>query len=123
MDKTAISSYKALVAQYGTPINDGDFKCLRSYADEHHIRLSGFRDFVGDISVIKTVIDDISEIAVDFPLILDEKMGICLELNYGLGTDFATTERGYMIHLNAGYFSNLKELEREYDEAVSTEGR
>ncbi len=122
MDKTAISSYKALVAQYGTPISVEDFKALRSFATERKIRLSGFKDFVGDIETIKKVIDDIAEIAVDFPLILDEKCGIRLELDYGLGTDFATTESGHIIHLNAGYFSNLKELEREYEEAVS-EGR
>ena len=63
--KTAMSSYKAQVEQYGKPISDEKFKELREYANGHGIRLSGFKDFVGDIDVIKIVIDDICEIAED----------------------------------------------------------
>ena len=121
-DMIAMSSYKNLVAQYGTPISDADYKKLRKYADDHRIKLSGFKDFVGDIDTIKIVIDDICEIAEDFPLILDEKRGIWLELDYNLGTDFATTESGHIIHLNAGYFANIKELDQEYMFAIE-EGR
>ena len=118
----AISGYKALVAQYGTPILDEQFKELREYANDHKIKLSGFKDYVGDIAVMKTVIDDISEIARDFPDILDDRDGIWLELDYGLGTDFATTRSGHIIHLNAGYFSDVEELQSEYNAAVA-EGR
>ena len=110
------------MAQYGKPISYVDFKTLRDYANEHKIRLSGFKDFVGDVETIKTVIDDIAEIAADFPLILDEKYGIWLELDYGLGTDFATTESGHVIHLNAVYFANIEELSETYDGSV-LEGR
>ncbi|MBQ9437315.1 MAG: hypothetical protein IJU50_03200, partial [Lachnospiraceae bacterium] len=53
------------------------------------------------------------------PKILDEKNGIWLELDYNLGTDFATTESGHIIHLNAAYFSNLEMLEKDYESCVS----
>ena len=122
MEKAAISSYKALVARYGTPISDKLFHELRDYAMKRGIKLSGFKDFVGDIQTIKIVIDDICQIAEDFPRILDEKVGIWLELDYNLGTDFATTEAGHIIHLNGGYFSNIEVLEEEYDSAIA-EGR
>ena len=118
--KAAMSSYKAQVEQYGKPISDGKFKELRQYANGHGIRLSGFKDFVGDIDVIKMVIDDIREIAEDFPAILDERNGIELELDYNMGTDFATTMAGHIIHLNAVFFSNLKMMEEEYGEGVNS---
>ena len=120
--KSAMSSYKAQVEQYGVPISKEKFQELRSYAEEHGIRLSGFKDFVGDIEVIKTVVDDICEIAQDFPKILDERNGIWLELDYDLGTDFATTESGHIIHLNAVYFSDMRILRKDYGEGVK-EGR
>ena len=121
-NKSAMSSYKAQVEQYGVPISKEEFHELRSYAERHGVKLSGFKDFVGDIEVIKTVIDDIFEIAQDFPEILDERNGIWLELDYNLGTDFATTESGHIIHLNAVYFSNLEILKEDYSECV-TDGR
>ena len=120
--KSAMSSYKAQVEQYGVPISKEGFQELRSYAKGHGIKLSGFKDFVGDIKVIKTVVDDICEIAQDFPKILDERNGIWLELDYNLGTDFATTESGHIIHLNAVYFSDMKILSKDYGEGVK-EGR
>ena len=77
-DKAAMSSYRAQVEQYGTPISEDQYKALRNYAEQNGVKLSGFKDFVGDIKVIQTVIDDIIEIAEDFPKILNEKLGICL---------------------------------------------
>ena len=74
------------------------------------------------IEIIKTVIDDICEVAKDFPEILDERNGIWLELDYNLGTDFATTESGHIIHLNAVYFSDMNILVKDYHDGVA-EGR
>ena len=116
--KTSMSSYKAQVDQYGIPISSEDFKKLREYANQHGLKLSGFKDFVGDIETIKTVIDDICSIAEDFPEILDDRNGIWLELDYNLGTDFATTMGGHIIHLNAVYFSNLNMMISDYNECV-----
>lgn len=120
--KEALSSYRAQVEKYGKPISENLYKELYDFATEKGVRLSGFRDFVGDIDVIKTVIEDIVDIAIDFPLILDERKGICLELDYDMGTDYATTISEHIIHLNAVYFSDLIMLEDDYQEGV-VEGR
>ena len=111
--------YKAQIEKYGTPISRDLYLELRKYADEHRIRITGFRNFVGDIETIKTVIDDICEIAVDFPEILDKRMGIVLELDYDMNEeDFATTDSGHVIHLNAAYFSDRKILSEAYKESA-----
>ena len=115
----SMSSYKAHVEKYGTPISDAQFKTLRSYAESENIRLSVFKDFVGDIETIKLVIDDIAEIARDFPKILDGKEGVILELDYNLGSDFATTVSGHIIHLNGGYFADVDEMQEEYADGVA----
>lgn len=117
-----MSSYKAQVVKYGTPISKGLYQELFAYAENRNIKLSGFKDFVGDIEIIKQVVDDIDIISKDFPLILDEKSAVVLELDYNLGTDFATTQFGHIIHLNAVYFSNLQILIDDYNEGVE-EGR
>lgn len=109
--------YKAQIEKYGTPISRDLYLELRKYADEHRIRITGFRNFVGDIETIKTVIDDICEIAVDFPEILDKRMGIILELDYDMNdADFSTTDSGHVIKINAGYFSDIDKLEQDYIE-------
>ena len=121
-DKQAMASaYKAQIAKYGTPISEEQYKELRKYAEDHRIRLSGFKDYVGDINTIKTVVDDICEIAVDFPKILDVKKGVILDLDYGLPDgDFATTDlSGHIIHLNAGLFGDLERLQSEYRNAMN----
>ena len=115
-DRKAMSSaYKAQIAKYGTPISEEQYRELRKYADENKIKISGFRNFVGDVETIKTVIDDICEIAFDFPAILDDRKGIILELDYDMrDEDFATTDSGHVIHINAGLFSDRNKLESEY---------
>ena len=69
MIKASMSAYKAQIEKYGIPISSAQYEELRSYASEHSIVLSNFRDYTGDISTIKLIIDDIFEIAYDFPLI------------------------------------------------------
>ena len=120
LNKNAMSNAsKAQVAELGTPISADTYKELRKYADTHKIKLSGFRNFVGNIEIIKTIIDDISEISCDFPGIIDEKSGICLELDFDMkDEDFATTGSGHIVHLNALYFCNFDRLTETYDMAV-----
>lgn len=52
-DKAAMSSYKAQVEQYGTPISEDQYKALRNYAEQNGVKLSGFKDFVGDIRLFR----------------------------------------------------------------------
>jgi hypothetical protein len=109
------NAHKIQVRELGTPITDELYKELRGYGINHRIRISGFRNYIGNIEIIKTIIDDISEIAKDFPLILDEKTGIVLELDYDMkDEDFATTGSGHIIHLNASYFCDIEKLRESY---------
>ena len=105
--------------QYGSRIAREEYNELREYADKHKILLSGFHNYVGDIETIKTVIDDISEIAKDFPRILEEKNRVLLLLDFDMSDDsFATTDSDHWIHLNAGYFMDLDRLKESYAEDV-----
>ena len=79
--------YKTQVGEFGIPITDEQYKELRSYAVAHGIRITGFRNYVGDIETIKIIIDDISEIARDFPKILDVRFGVVLELDFDMNDD------------------------------------
>ena len=84
-DRQAMSAaYKAQIEKLGIPISAGRYRELREYADENRIRISGFRNFVGDIETIKKILDDIYEIGQDFPKILDERAGVVLELDYDM---------------------------------------
>lgn len=113
------NAHKAQVEELGTPISGDLYKELRDYANKHSIKISGFRNYVGDIETIKTVINDISEIAEDFPRIIDERNGVVLELDFDMkDEDFATTGSGHVIHLNALYFCNLELLKKAYRDAV-----
>ncbi len=119
-DRPAMANaHKTQVEEFGAPISEGDYRELRNYAKDQNIRISGFRNYVGDIEAIKTVIDDIREIAEDFPKIIDERNGIVLELDFDMKKeDFATTGSGHVIHLNAFYFCNLQLLKQAYSDAV-----
>ena len=118
--KAAMSNaYKTKVAEFGTPISAKEYEEFRTYAAARKIRISGFRNYVGDIETIKTIIDDINEVGLDFPRILDERSGVVLELDFDMkDEDFATTDSGHAIHLNASYFCDVKKLEKVYNEAV-----
>ena len=119
INKAMSIAHKAQIDQYGMPISQNQFDDLRNYANLNGVRLSGFRNYVGDTGVIKLVIDDISEIAMDFPRILDEKCGIVLELDYDMDDDdFATTDSGHVIHINAGLFADIEKLKVFYSECV-----
>ena len=113
------NAHKAKVSVFGNSISEQEYKELRVYADAHGIRISGFRNYVGEIETIKRVIDDINEIGQDFPKILDEKTGVVLELDFDMSDDdFATTDSGHVIHLNATFFCDTDRLKAEYDSAV-----
>ena len=116
--KTAMANaYKAQMQKYGTPITKEQYIELRRYANDHGLLLSGFKNYVGDIDIINVVIDDISDIAKDFPLILEEKNRVQLILDFDMSDgDFATTDSGHWIHLNAEYFMNLDKLKNSYAE-------
>ena len=113
-----MSSFKSQIEKYGNPISKEVYSELAEYAGKRNVHLSGFKDYVGDIKVIEAVIDDICVIAEDFPMIISGKNAIELKLDYDMGTDFATTKHKHIIHLNAGYYSKLEILIRDYNVGV-----
>lgn len=99
-------------------ISKEEYLELRNYANERRIRLSGFKKFSGDISIIKELIDDIIIIAKDFPLILEGRKRLELNLDIWCSDDvFATTEN-HLVYINANLFSDVSYLEAEYSLAV-----
>jgi hypothetical protein len=68
-----MSSYREQILKYGNPVSKSEYERLRSYAEENEIRLSCFKEFVGDINIIMQVIDDIRVVAKDFPKIIGKK--------------------------------------------------
>lgn len=118
-DIQKMTSYKSQIEKIGIPISSEEYHELSAYAKLNNIILSGFKDYVGNINTIKQIIDDIIIIAADFPLLISDKHGITLELDYNMGTDFATTVSNHIIHLNAVYYSNLEVLITDYNDGVS----
>lgn len=114
-----MSSYREQILKYGNPVSKSEYERLRSYAEENEIRLSCFKEFVGDINIIMQVIDDIRVVAKDFPKIIGKKTGIVLELDYNMGIDYATTVDRHVIHLNGAYYSDINVLTDDYNSCVA----
>lgn len=120
MSEYKLSIPKSKIAELGSQISDDDYNTLSTYAKEHGVKLSCFQAYVGDITVIEEMIDDIVVVAQDFPKILTGKTAIVLELAYDLDDDdFATTRARHIIRINAKSFSDLAALNAEYKEAVN----
>lgn len=95
-------------------ISREEYKELMDHARLHNVKLENFKRFSGDISLIKEMIDDISLIAQDFPMILNTRKSVVVRLDENSPEDdFATTDR-HLISINAKIFNNRKYLENEY---------
>lgn len=104
----------ASYGKYSKCISKDEYNELMRYASERNIKLEGFKKFSGDIKLIKEAIDDIVEIAKDFPKILTERRSIVLRFDEHLSaSDFATTNR-HLISINGDIFNNSDYLKREY---------
>ncbi len=115
----AIKGYKALIERYGKPITKEEYKELKEYSDEHHVRISGFKEYVGNIENIKAAIDVIAIIATDFPRILDDRNGVVLQLDYGMGEEDIAEVNEHIMSLNAIYFCNFSFLKESYAEGTA----
>ena len=104
----------ASYGKYSTCITKDEYKELMSYANERKVKLEGFKKFSGSRDLIKEAIDDIVEIAKDFPKILTDRKSIVLRFDEYLSEkDFATTNR-HLISINGNIFNNRKYFEHEY---------
>lgn len=100
--------------KYATCISKDEYRELMNYALERKVKLEGFKKFSGSIELIKESIDDIVEIAQDFPKILSERKSVVLRFDEHISErDFATTNR-HLISINGNIFNNREYLECEY---------
>ena len=96
-------------------ISQSQYKELSEYARDRGIGLEGFKQFDGDMQVIKQAIDDADEIAVRFPEIKTGKKKITISLDENMDPDDFAVTRGHIIHVNADAFRNVDTLSKEYD--------
>jgi hypothetical protein len=102
----------------GEKISNADFKEVMKYGRDKGIRLSGFKQFDGDIQTIKDIVDDVNQIAEDYPLIKEGKKSITILLDESLdANDFAVT-RNHIICINANAFRDTERLAEEYKKLV-----
>jgi len=102
-------------SKYSYCISKDEYRELTSYANEKKVKLEGFKQFSGEISIIKEMIDDIILIALDFPALLVGKKSITLVWDENSPeNDFATTLH-HRILINSKVFSDKKYLEKEYN--------
>ena len=104
--------------QKQTKITKEEYRELMQYASDKGIALSGFKQFDGDIGLIKETIDSANEIADRFPEIKTGNKKLTIELSaYMPSDDFATTS-GHIIQINADAYRNREVLQREYSQLV-----
>ena len=104
----------------GEKISSGQFKEIMKYARGKGVSLSGFKEFDGDIQTLKDLVDDVDEIAADFPLIKDGRKSVTIMLDTTANpNDFAVT-RNHMICINADAFRDAQRLSEEYDKLVES---
>lgn len=88
------------------------------YAREKGVRLSGFKQFDGNIQTVKELVDDVDAIAADFPLIKEGKKPVTILLDESIDSnDFAVT-RNHVICINANAFRDTGKLAEEYQKLV-----
>lgn len=115
--RRSLSGYPNFQSVLKEKILPEKYRELRSYADEHGIKLSDFRDFTGDIDDIKEMIDKIYEVAEDFPKLLDARRNVVLGLHYEDSEEFAGT-RNHHITLNGMYLNDTDITKDVYEQKV-----
>lgn len=102
----------------GKSISLEEYKDISEYARNSGVKLEGFKQFDGDINVIKQLIDDAKEITDRFPKLNARKNKITISLDmYMNSADFAITN-GHIIRINADAFRNVNILQKEYNKLV-----
>lgn len=102
----------------GEKISTTQFKEVMKYAREKGVRLSGFKQFDGNIQTVKELVDDVDAIAADFPLIKEGKKPVTILLDESIDSnDFAVT-RNHVICINANAFRDTGKLAEEYQKLV-----
>lgn len=119
------ASFMSRVKKTEWPSGDGGITeekldALSKYASDKGIMLDtqSFKRFEGSEETVKQVIDSISDVSKDFPLLADPEKGVILKNAYNMAdTDYAKTE-GRRITINNNAFRNRAALEADYAEGV-----
>jgi len=102
----------------GETISPEQFKEVMRYAREKDVRISGFKQFDGDIQTVKDLVDDVEGIAKDYPLIREGKKPVTIHLDEWIDSnDFAVT-RNHVICINANAYRDTVKLAEEYQKLV-----
>lgn len=102
----------------GQKISRDEYKGLMAYANENGIRLNGFKSYDGEISLIKSVIDDCKQVVDICPILTKGNKPLTIKLDLSMNNlDFAATYDN-VVHLNSNAFRNTKKLAEEYQKAV-----
>lgn len=102
----------------GEKISPQEYKEAMKYARDKGVRMSGFRQFDGDIQTIKELADDVSDLAKKFPEILEGRRPVIIILSdYMKSVDFASTSH-HEISINADAYRDVQRLSEEYDKSV-----
>lgn len=100
--------------KYFSCISKEEYQELMRFATERGVRLEGFKRFLGDISLIKELIEDVVNVAKDFPEILVGRKSVVIRLDdYASDDDFATTDR-HLISINSKMYNDKEYLIKEY---------
>lgn len=94
---------------------------LTSYAEAKGINFdaNSFKRFEGSEQSVREVIDAISSVSKDFPLLSSEQSGVILSNSYAMSDDDYAATSGRTIFINNNAFRNAKALEKSYSERVS----
>lgn len=106
--------------QKGEKITTEQYKEVMKYSREKNVRLSGFKQFDGDIQTVKDMIDDVDEIASDFPLIREGKKTITIYWDETVDADDFAVTRNHIICINANAYRDTKKLSEEYNKLMDS---
>ncbi|NRT90038.1 hypothetical protein [Clostridium beijerinckii] len=98
----------------GAKISKEELKDLKNYAKDKGIALSEFKNFDGDIDLVKQAIDDMSEIVSKYPKISNGSNKLTLRPNYYMEDEDFAQARGHILDINGKAFRNKELLENEY---------
>ena len=94
-------------------ITKEQYRDLRKFAEERNIKLSHFRDFDGDVELVKTMIAQLEKIADEYPLPAKFRENLTLSVMQLSSEDYALTEK-HIIYLNKLILRDRIYLENDY---------
>lgn len=102
----------------GKKISKEELKDLKDFAKNHNVLISGFKDYDGDVSLIKECIEDVDLISKDFPKVKSTRKKVTLSPYDPLNSGIIANTENHIIYLNKAAFRDRDILEANYMEEV-----